>query len=265
MPERPCSLCGEVIVDNPSDQRLALADQHVPALQFYPKSLRPEIRGQLWKVPAHRKCNEGEKLDEEYFIQFFCPLVAVQNKSMGTVLIDELRRRAKQPQTKGLIRRLLKEMKTVTSGGIVLPAGVFKVEPDVRRVQNMVVNIARCLFYKDHDRYVPRANCFHVKFCQNPEDVQELFALLRGTSENSVLPSVFRYWHASFDGMYLYSMLFWDAFMFCVGFRDPKEIAAEDEFDRALASTSDRLVGLAYEALAEHRVSRGAATDCSQG
>jgi hypothetical protein len=31
------------------------------------------------------------------------------------------------------------------------------------------------------------------------------------------------------------------------------ELAAEDDFDRAIACSADRLVGLAQEALAEHR------------
>jgi hypothetical protein len=31
------------------------------------------------------------------------------------------------------------------------------------------------------------------------------------------------------------------------------ELAAEDEFDRSIARTSDKLTGLAQEALAEHR------------
>ncbi|MFO0848455.1 MAG: hypothetical protein U0871_07860 [Gemmataceae bacterium] len=39
------------------------------------------------------------------------------------------------------------------------------------------------------------------------------------------------------------------------------ELAAEDEFDRALAATGGRLAGLAAAALAEHRAGETAALD----
>jgi hypothetical protein len=60
-----CALCGEVISEDPADPEDAETAEYVPALQFIPKSMRPGLRGALWKVPSHKRCNQAEKLDEE--------------------------------------------------------------------------------------------------------------------------------------------------------------------------------------------------------
>jgi hypothetical protein len=45
---------------------------------------------------------------------------------------------------------------------------------------------------------------------------------------DSAVPSVFRYWHVEVDDQHYYSMLFWEAFMFCTIFRDPAVPEAAD-------------------------------------
>lgn len=65
MPNALCALCGEVIPEKPPNDPESLTMEHVPTKLFHPKSMRPEIRGKLWKVPTHRKCNAAVKLDEE--------------------------------------------------------------------------------------------------------------------------------------------------------------------------------------------------------
>src|SRR5438874_1343550 len=109
-----CALCGKPIIDDPGDPEEAETDEHVPARQFFPKAMRSQLRGSLWKVPSHKRCNQAHKLDEEYFLHYFYPLVAAQNEPMGKMLLADLKRRLRKPQSRGLIRRMLKECTRVS-------------------------------------------------------------------------------------------------------------------------------------------------------
>src|SRR5437868_6634938 len=127
----PCSLCGEPVSENSVDSEDSLTDEHVPPKQFYPKAIRSELREGLWKVPSHRRCNKDYKLDEEYFYHYYYPLVGYLNGPMGKILFDDLRRRARKPQSKGLIRRLLRECTRSTPSGILLPPSLIRVHYNV--------------------------------------------------------------------------------------------------------------------------------------
>lgn len=224
MPDKLCALCGEVILEKPPNDQQSLTMEHVPTKQFHPKSMRPEIRGELWKVPTHKKCNNGVKLDEEYFYTRFYPLVGAQNEEMGKLVLGDIRRQAAKPQVRRMIRRLLKETVSKTPAGIVLPPTLVRVEYDVWRVQNVFVKTAQCLYYKDHERYLPRKNCDHCEIIEHPDQMQELFSsLIRHTERRAVVPSVFAYWNAEFERQQLYAMLYWGAVMVCMMFWDPSK------------------------------------------
>jgi hypothetical protein len=222
-PERPCAHCGQMIPNKPSDPQDGLTAEHAVPLQFHPKFMRSVIRGQLWTVPSHRRCNEGVKQDEEYFFQYLYGLVFVQNPPMANVLMNEIRRRSAHESTRGLLRRLLGDVRKTTPGGILLPPEVLWVSVNRRRIENVVIKISKCLFYKDHGRYMPRANCLHCERCDDKAEVQEVFNVICCETEpRAVVPEIFQYWHADIDGLHHYSMLFWQAFMFCTIFREPE-------------------------------------------
>ncbi len=219
---KPCSLCGQPILDNPSDPLDRETDEHVPAKQFYPHQLRSQIRKQLWKVPSHERCNASYKPDEEYFYHRLAGLVGVQNQHMGQEVFADLRRRAKKPQSKVLIRQVLKEARNTSPGGIILPPGHLWVSYDVVRIQNVACKVAQCLFYKDHGKHMPKKNCVHIELCENFEDLQPVFMLLlRHTQPQSVYTNVFQYWYFDVEGQHHYALLFWEAFMFCLIFENP--------------------------------------------
>jgi hypothetical protein len=175
MVEPSCSLCGKVIPTNPSDIEDSFSDEHAPPSQFYPKSIKTTLRDSLWKVPSHRRCNGSYQKDEDYFYHRFYPLVAVQNGAMGKIMLDDVRRRSKKPQTRVMLRHMLKECKNVSPGGIILPPTLVKVDYEVVRIQRVVVKITQCLFHKDHQRFLPRDNCEHIELCENPANLQEIF------------------------------------------------------------------------------------------
>jgi hypothetical protein len=222
VPIQTCSLCGQAILANPENVDDSLSMDHVPPKQFYPKEERASANPNLWLVPTHRRCNADYQKDEEYFYHAMYPLVRDGNRAMAQVVHRDLKRRTNKPQTPAIIRSLLKEFRTVTEGGILLPRGMVQFNIDAYRVQRVAMKIAQELFYLDKDQHVPRANCKDIRLCESESDVPELYQFSwRGAEARAVLPAVFSYRRCEFDNLHLFSMLFWEALMFCVALERP--------------------------------------------
>jgi hypothetical protein len=199
-------------------------------------------------VPSHRSCNNQHKADEEYFYLALYPLVANVNPGTGNVILADLRRRARQPQTRTLVRSILKTASTATKGGIMLPPGVVRFNTNKHRLQQVAVKIARCLFYRDHKRFMPYENCKDIRLCEREEDVPELYSLsweMSKVNVNELAPSetnglvvvtdaeagqaqaayrqVFDYRAVYLEErqLHLYTLRFWEALLFCLAFEDP--------------------------------------------
>ena len=242
MTETPdiCCLC-----NNPATEDDPITREHVPPKQFYPKSERTGLN--LWTVPTHRSCNSSHKLDEEYFYHALFPLVVNANPQMSSVMLDDLKRRARKPQTQVLMRKILSTRRYTGNRGIVLPPGIVSLDIDTYRVQQVAIKVGRCLFYRDQGRYMPLENCKDIQFCEREEDIPELYRLSWDISKVNVLdlpetkpggivvaandegqPSavchqIFSYRSAHIEEfqLLLYTMMFWEAFAFCIAFDDP--------------------------------------------
>jgi len=236
-PER-CCLCGlEGSHDN------GLTGEHVPPKQFFPKKMRAGLN--LWKAPTCTKCNHGSHLDEDYFVHVMWPLVANVNSTMGKAIHEELERRANQPQTRTIIRSILKTQTRKTPGGLYLPPGMVGIEADEVRLQRVAIKIARCLHFRDHGQILSDTSCFHASIHEREGDVPAFFQLLWDLSKVDIntlqprkpggiivmdesvgkapgcCPAVFDYRPAEFEGNFYYSMRFWEAFIFCLAFTGP--------------------------------------------
>jgi len=236
-----CCLCGK-----PATKEDRMTREHAPPKQFYPKSLRRGLN--LWVVPTHRSCNNKHKADEEYFYHALYPFVANVNARMASVILDDLRRQAAEPQTRTLLRRILQSPQTSTGGGIVLPPGMVRLDVDAHRLEQVAVKIGRCLFYRDHRRVMPYENCKDIRLCEREEGVPELYRLsweLSKVNVSSLAPSrpggivvvedaeegkaqavdrrVFDYRAAYIEErrLHLYTLAFWEAFVFCMAFQEP--------------------------------------------
>ncbi len=236
-----CCLCGKPATDDDPITR-----EHVPPKQFYPKSLRAGLN--LWVVPTHKSCNNRYQADEDYFFHALYPLVANSNPQMADVILDDLKRRAQHPQTPAIMRSILKTESKTTGGGIILPPGVVRLDADVYRLQQVVIKIGRCLFYRDHGRFMPYDNCKDIRLCEREEDVPEMYSLSWGLSKvsvNDLTPTqpdglvvvedsdagkalaacrqVFDYRPAYIeqDRLHFYSLRFWESFFFCMVFQEP--------------------------------------------
>jgi hypothetical protein len=236
-----CCLCGKAAT--PDDP---ITREHVPPKQFYPKSLRDGLN--LWVVPTHQSCNNKDKAHEEYFCHALYPLVANGNPQMARVILDDLKRRAEKPQTRNLLSKVLSTTQAISPHGLVLPPGIIHMSADKYRIQQVAIKIGRCLFYRDHQQVMPYENCHDIRLCEREEDVPEQYKLsweLSKVNVNELVPSessgivvvtdakagqsmaayrqVFDYRSAYMkeQGLHLYSLRFWEAFMFCIAFKEP--------------------------------------------
>ena len=212
-----CALCGLEI------EKAEKTVEHVPPKLFYPKALRPAIKEPFWTVPSHKKCNESYRLDEEYFYYFLMPLVMNTNSETGQVLMDDLRERRKNPQTASMIQWLLAEMKSETAGGISLPPSVRRFNVNTARVQNVALKISQCIYFREHEKFLPKFPCKHCELCETIEDLQPLYrVILEHVKPYSIAPDMFNYRYACVDGVHHFGFMFWAGFMFCLAFDDPE-------------------------------------------
>lgn len=197
---------------------------HVPPKQFYPKSVRIEEDLNLWVVPTHKRCNGEYKKDEEYFYHSLCLLVANTNPRMGSVVFKDIERRAKNPQSRTLIRGVVKTASNKTKGGLFLPDGVASFRVNKPRIERVAIKIAQGLFFRENSRFLPWDNCKDIRLCHTDENVPEMYRLSwQATERVAVCPSVFSYWSAFLNGMHYFSLLFWEGFMICILFDEPIE------------------------------------------
>jgi len=221
-----CYLCGESI------EKAELSDDHVPPKAFYPKDIRDGLN--LQTAPSHKKCNEDYRKDEEYFQHVF--LVEVLNKRppITSHIVGDFSRRAGKSQTPAMIRRILKGVSNITPGGIHLPSGILQVNIDQIRIESVVLKITRGLFYIENKNFIPLQNAKDIRFCLNENDVPTLYKLYwPAVKPSGVYPKVFSYKYFNtckyaasgkypeLDKWHLYTLLFWEAVMFCVAFEYP--------------------------------------------
>lgn len=238
-----CCLCGDPArADDP------ITREHVPPKQFYPKSLREGLRKSLWTVPSHRSCNNKYKSDEEYFYHVLYLLVANLNPQSASIILGDLERRAMKPQSRALIQSIVRQAHNATESGIMFPPGTVRIDADKYRLQQVAIKIGRCLFYRDHNRFMPEDSCKDIRLCESEDDVPELYQHSWGSSKvnatelnplgqntiivvedaergkpHSVSHQVFDYRTYYFEEarLHFYTLFFWSAFAFCMTFEEP--------------------------------------------
>lgn len=218
-----CYLCGTSI------ENADLSADHIPPRAFFPKDVRVGLNLQV--APAHKTCNESFKADEEYFQHALFIEVLNKKPSITASLKNDFYRRADKPQTPALIRKISKGISNTTSGGIYLPHGIHQVEIDQLRIERVVLKIARGLFYIENNSFLPLQTAKDIRFCLNESEVPDLYKLYwPHVKIKGVYPKVFSYKYFNtckfsladkcpeLDKLHLYTLLFWEAVMFCVAF-----------------------------------------------
>jgi hypothetical protein len=142
-----------------------------------------------------------------------------QKPPIEKALTDDFKRRSIKPQTPSMIRKILKETSNITPGGIHLPPNLYVTEIDRNRIEKVVLKIAQGLFYSKYNEFLPLERVKDFRFCLNEKEVPEFYKISwKATKPEGVYKPVFSYkhfYHSSYK-FQLYSVLFWDAVMFCV-------------------------------------------------
>lgn len=219
-----CYLCGIAIDRNAIEDQLKLSMDHVPPRQFFPKQIRIDEDLNLELVPSHKKCNNDYQNDEDYFYHSLYPLIANTNPEMAQAVFQDLARRSRNPQTPAMLRDIYSSASRSSKGGIILPANKVEINIDLARIQRIAGKIARGVLFLATQAYSPESNTVDMTICENESEVPEIYQLCwKATSIESTYPKIFSYKYFPYNGYHFISLLFWEAFMFCVTIQDNEE------------------------------------------
>jgi len=213
-----CYLCGKPIEGKSSDD-------HVPPKQFYPKEIRESENLNLQLAQSHGQCNNNFKDDEEYFYTSLYPLVDKYNTEMAAKILRDFARRCQKPQTPAMLRKIFSDASGTTKGGIILPANMVEINVDLCKIQRIAGKIARGALFLSTEKHVPEANIVDMRICPEESEVPDMYQIswkCAGSIKGSY-PKVFSYKYMQHEQYHIISLLFWEAFMFCVTIQEPDE------------------------------------------
>ena len=213
-----CYLCGGTIDPNSVQDQLKFSRDHIPPKQFFPKQIRNYENLNLEWVPSHKKCNNDYQDDEDYFYHSLYPLIANSNPGMAKMVFQDFVRRSRKPQTPTKLRNIFSSASRTSSGGILLPSNKVEINIDLFKIQRIAGKIARGVVFLKTGTYCPETNIVDMRICEAESEVPEMYQLSwKATSIESTYPKVFSFKYFPFlQEYYILSLLFWEAFMFCV-------------------------------------------------
>jgi hypothetical protein len=215
-----CYLCGQPIA--PTD----LSRDHVPPQQFFAAPIRKAVPLNLVTLPAHRKCNEDYRLDEEYFTWTLCSVVA------GTTAADALNAynasKFKSGKSIPLGLKVLSEFEE-QPGGLYLPRGLVAKRVDGHRIKRVAWKVVRGLYRIEIGSYLPEDTIYalEVKEPENrdPSDLDELWERVKAQASRGSYPGVFDYKYldlrAGAAQLHAWGMLLWDQMMVFIAHHPP--------------------------------------------
>lgn len=206
-----CYLCGESIEGKSSDD-------HIPPKQFYPKEIRENKNLNLQLAPSHEQCNNAYKDDEEYFYASLYPLVEKHNPEIAATILRDFARRCKNPQMPAMLRKIFGDASGTSQGGIILPVGVVEINVDLYKIQRIAGKIARGALFLSKEIYIPESNIVDMRICPEESEVPDMYQIswkIAGSIKGPY-PKVFSYKYMQYEEYHIISLLFWEAFMFCI-------------------------------------------------
>jgi hypothetical protein len=210
-----CYLCGKKLIG-------VIDDDHVPPKQFYGSSIRGNHKLNLLTIPTHKACNHAFKLDEEYFVYSFAPLI--QDSYSGNAVLNDVKRRFNDGLFVPLAHKIRKEFDKSPSG-LILPKGKILKRFEGKRIYRVVWKITRGLFYHKENRYLPEDTPSRFIDISGPwERPSEYLSLINDVTSFGDYPGVFDYRYVQLpevDGMYYWALLLWDRIIVQFVFHDP--------------------------------------------
>jgi hypothetical protein len=209
-----CYLCGLAIEKD-------VCRDHVPPKQFYAKVLRQNHSPNLFTLPVHSTCNSAYQKDEDYFVHSIAPLT--KGSYSGNEIWKDITHQFQRPQGQIIGQMIRKEFEKRPSG-LYLPGGKVVKRFDADRIWRIVWKIARGLFYKEHNRYLPEDTPKLFKVVSVGEEPPAKFEAVRNSPSRGQYPAVFDYKYIvipELDNIHFWAMLFWDRLITLIAFHDP--------------------------------------------
>jgi len=149
------------------------------------------------------------------------PLVANSNPKIAQVIFKDFARRSHNPQTPAMLHSIFSNASRTTTGGIILPTNKVEINVDLAKIQRIAGKIARGVLFISNKTFFPESNIIDMRICENESEVPEMYQLSwKAASIISSYPKVFSYKYLPFKRHHIISLLFWEAFMFCVTIQD---------------------------------------------
>jgi hypothetical protein len=120
-----------------------------------------------------------------------------------------------------MLRKVFANASGVSNGGIVLPHGIVEINIDLSKIQRTAGKIARGVLFLENKKYIPETCFVDMRICEKESEVPEMYQLSwKASSPQGSYPKVFSYKLIRFNGHHILSLLFWEAFMFCITIRE---------------------------------------------
>jgi hypothetical protein len=187
-----CYLCGQP----QNDFSDPLTDDHVPPKNLFHVIDPARMGGDLITVKAHRSCNQGHQMDDEY-LRFITVTPSTNVSPVAKIVWEKVLRSIKRPQSKGFLTHIQKRLEVrevQTTAGIYLGKRPG-FEIDGQRTATILFRICRGLFFHETGNILPHD-------CPNSVFPSEVFKQLRKKGEAAgefkvVCNGVFKYlWRA---------------------------------------------------------------------
>jgi hypothetical protein len=193
----------------------------VPPKQFYPEPIRKGQDLNLVVLRTHKKCNGDYKLDEEWFYHSMSIVVERANPAMYQPMFSDLSRRAEEPQTPAIIKKLLSNASPVTAGGVYLLPGTAQFGLDAKRINRVALKVARGVLFTETRQYMPLDKAVRLDSSLREGNVPELYQRIqKATARRGVYPKVFAYWYLYVqpEKLHLIATLYWESVWFFIAF-----------------------------------------------
>lgn len=142
IPKNICYICGK---KNPDTR------DHIPPKNLFLSKYR-SLDGGLITVPSHLKCNKKYELDDEYFRYCLCIPAYWTSEKARELWNKKLKTQLHRKESLGFlkyIKELLKDAQVLDElGNPVANVGIAML--DAKRMENVLIRIARGLFFKQY-------------------------------------------------------------------------------------------------------------------
>jgi hypothetical protein len=161
--EEVCYLCNKPIDPKATDEVNRPSEDHVPPLVFFPKKMRKKIKDQLVKLPAHQGCNSKYTKDEEYFARAMGYYIRDHSEAGAALYEDFKGHLARHPNHAGVVGRILKKVSRRLPSGLLVPPTHEVLEFESERNVNVILKIARGLYYEKFRKSLPENHRFDAR------------------------------------------------------------------------------------------------------